>query len=238
LNVPSLIVRQFGVLDYQPVWQAMRALVDTPNALPDDEIWFLQHSPVFTLGQAGRREHLLDPGDFPVIASDRGGQVTYHGPGQLVAYLLVGLKRRSMGVKRLVHGLEQAVIDLLAASRLEGVRRTGAPGVYLGGRKLAAIGLRIRNGFSYHGLAVNVDGDLAPFGRIDPCGYAGLKATRLKDLGLSWSVEETATRLLPYLADQLGCPAGSIIVDEKPTAADIRGLPQPGPDRSVAGAGG
>ena len=215
----------------------MRSLVVTPNALPDDEIWFLQHSPVFTLGQAGRREHLLDPGDIPVIASDRGGQVTYHGPGQLVAYLLVNLKRRSLGVKRLVHGLEQAVIDLLAASRLKGVRWTGAPGVYLGDKKLAAIGLRIRNGFSYHGLAVNVDGDLAPFARIDPCGYAGLEATRLKDLGLSWSVAETAARLLPHLAAQLGCPAGSVIVDDAPASADMRSPRQPGAGRSVAGAG-
>lgn len=216
----------------------MRALVDAPNALPDDEIWFLQHSPVFTLGQAGRREHLLQPGDIPVIASDRGGQVTYHGPGQLVIYLLVNLKRRSLGVKRLVYGLEQSVIDLLAAFRLQGARWPGAPGVYVEGKKLAAIGLRIRKGFSYHGLAVNVNTDLAPFGRIDPCGYAGLEATRLADLGLNWSVDETATRLLPHLADLLGVPAGSIIVDENQVPEDIGSLPQPGAGRSAAGAGG
>lgn len=216
----------------------MRALVDEPDALADDEIWFLQHPPVFTLGQAGRREHVRDPGDIPVVASDRGGQVTYHGPGQLVAYLMLDLRRRSLGVKRLVHGLEQAIIDLLAASNLEGVRRAGAPGVYLGGRKLAAIGLRIRNGLSYHGLALNVNGDLAPFERIDPCGYPGLEATRLKDQGLGWSVAETATRLLPYLAAELGCPADSIVLDPGSGPGPLRGLPQPRVGRSVAGAGG
>jgi lipoyl(octanoyl) transferase len=216
----------------------MRALVDRPDALPDDEIWFLQHSPVYTLGQAGRREHLLQPGDIPVVASDRGGQVTYHGPGQLVAYLLVNLKRRSLGVKRLVRGLEQAVIDLLAESGLQGDRWAGAPGVYVDGKKLAAIGLRVRNGFSYHGLAVNVSADLAPFARIDPCGYAGLEATRLEDLGLHWSVDEAASRLLPYLAAHLGVPAGSIVVEDLTAPGQVLGPPQPDAGGSVAGAGG
>lgn len=238
LSSPSLVVRRFGILDYHPVWQAMRALVAARDEFSDDEIWFLEHSPVFTLGQAGRREHLRDPGDIPVVASDRGGQVTYHGPGQLVAYLMVDLKRRSLGVKRLVHGLEQAIIELLSASHLKAVRRRGAPGIYLGGKKLAAIGLRIRNGSSYHGLAINVNGDLAPFKRIDPCGYAGLEATCLRDLGLDWSVTETATRLLPYLATQLGCAPDSVVVKENSVLADLLGLSRPQGGRSVLEAGG
>lgn len=216
----------------------MRAFVDLPDAWANDEIWFLEHPPVFTLGQAGRREHLRDPGDIPVVASDRGGQVTYHGPGQLVAYLLVDLKRRSLGVKRLVHGLEQAVLDLLAGSEVTGVRLTGAPGVYVGGKKLAAIGLRIRNGRSYHGLAVNVNGDLAPFRRIDPCGFANLEVTCLKDLGISWSVADTATKLLPYLAARLGYPSGSIHVVPEAALPDIAGLPEQSRHRGLAGAGG
>ena len=203
----------------------MRALVGARHPLGDDEIWFLQHSRVFTLGQAGRREHLRDPGDIPVVASDRGGQVTYHGPGQLVVYVMLDLKRRGLGVKRLVHGLEQAIIDLLAASGLEGVRRPGAPGVFVDGRKLAAVGLRVRRGLSYHGVAVNVDGDLAPFKRIDPCGYRNLEATRLKDLGLDWSVEETATRLLPHLAARLGSPQASVVEAANASLADIIGAP-------------
>lgn len=215
----------------------MRALVDLPNAWGNDEIWFLQHLPVFTLGQAGRREHLREPGDIPVVASDRGGQVTYHGPGQLVVYLLVDLKRRSLGVKRLVHGLEQAVIDLLAASELTGDRLAGAPGVYVGGKKLAAIGLRIRNGRSFHGLAINVDGDLAPFKRIDPCGFANLEVTRLKDLGLPWSVADTANKLLPFLAAQLGYPAGSLPLVSESSLPDIAALSARAGQRGRAGAG-
>ncbi len=216
----------------------MRAQVAARDASSDDEIWFLQHSPVFTLGQAGRREHLRDPGDIPVIASDRGGQVTYHGPGQLVVYLMLDLKRRALGVKRLVHALEQSIIDLLAASELEAVRRSGAPGVYHEGKKLAAVGLRIRNGFSYHGVAVNVDGDLGPFGRIDPCGYQGLEVTRLKDLGLSWSVTETATRLLPLLATRLGLPAEALVEEKNPAPAELADPPLSGDGGGVAGARG
>lgn len=215
----------------------MRALVEARQPLGDDEIWFLQHPPVFTLGQAGRREHLRDPGDIPVVDSDRGGQVTYHGPGQLVVYLMLDLKRRGLGVKRLVHGLEQAIIDLLAADALEGVRRPGAPGVYVDGKKLAAVGLRVRRGLSYHGVAINVDGDLAPFKRIDPCGYRNLEATRLKDLGLDWSVEDTATRLLAHLASRLRIPQASVVEAGSATLTDITGaLPRVGGD--VAGVRG
>ena len=184
----------------------MRERVESPYPWEHDEIWFLEHPPVFTLGQAGRRAHVHDPGAIPVVASDRGGQVTYHGPGQLVAYLLLDLKRRRLGVKILVRALEQAIIDMLAAAEVNAQRKDGAPGVYVDGRKIAAIGLRIRNGRSYHGLAVNVHGDLAPFDRIDPCGYPNLAVTRIKDLGLDWSLDDTAERLLHRLVAELGYP--------------------------------
>ncbi len=216
----------------------MRALVEAEASLAEDEVWFLEHPPVFTLGQAGRREHLLNPGDIPVVASDRGGQVTYHGPGQLVVYLLVDMRRRALGVKRLVHGLEQAVIDLLASRGLEGARRPGAPGVYVEQKKLAAIGLRIRNGRSYHGLAINVSNDLEPFTRIDPCGYAGLEVTRLQDFGLSWSVADTASRLLPGLAALLGCPLEAIRVDGQPLPEVVEERSRPGVRDGVAGGRG
>lgn len=236
--VPSLLVRRFGVLDYRLAWQAMRAMVAARDAHTADEIWFLEHSPVFTLGQAGRREHLRDPGEIPVVASDRGGQVTYHGPGQLVAYLMLDLKRRGLGVKRLVHGLEQAIIELLADADLQGVRWTGAPGVYVEGKKLAAIGLRIRDGISYHGIAVNVEGDLSPFQRIDPCGYARLEVIRLTDLGLDWTVGETATRLLPHLAAQIGCATESIVLMNQSALGDLPGVSRPVAERDVAGSCG
>lgn len=176
-----LVVRDLGRRDYQPVWQAMQAF--TMGRGPDtaDELWLLEHNPVFTLGQGGRREHLLDPGDIPVLQVDRGGQVTYHGPGQLVAYLLLDLRRAALGVKALVACLEEAVIEFLAQQGLSAERSPGAPGVYLAGAKIASLGLRVRQGCCYHGLALNLDLDLEPFNRINPCGYAGLRVTRLAD---------------------------------------------------------
>jgi lipoyl(octanoyl) transferase len=162
---------------------------------------------VFTLGQAGRTEHLLDAGGIPVIHSDRGGQVTYHGPGQLVAYALVDLRRCQLGVRHLVDGIEQCIIDMLAAAGVTGQRRNRAPGVYVSGRKVCALGLRIRNGCSYHGLALNVDMDLEPFQRIDPCGYRGLQVTRLKDLGIPWDVDSAGKRLVATFARQFGYQA-------------------------------
>ena len=165
-------------------------LADTP-----DQIWILEHPRVFTLGLAGRREHVLEPGDIPVVATDRGGQVTYHGPGQAVAYVLLDLRRLGIGVKDLVRRLESAVIEVLAAYAITGERRSGMPGVYVGGAKIAAIGLRIARGCSYHGLALNVDLDPAPFGRIDPCGYPGLASTRLADLGVRDSIDAVQQKL-------------------------------------------
>lgn len=167
---------------------------DTP-----DEIWLLEHPPVFTLGLAGKREHILQVTDIPIIPIDRGGQVTYHGPGQIVVYLLLDLKRRGYGVRELVNRMEQAVIDLLADYGIEGQRRDKAPGVYVEGKKIAALGLRIKRGMSYHGLAFNVDMDLAPFSHINPCGYEGLEVTQLRELGVADAAAQAADRLLEHL---------------------------------------
>jgi lipoyl(octanoyl) transferase len=174
--------RDLGLVDYIPTWQAMRDFTQQRTAICVDEIWYLQHPSVFTVGLNGKPEHLLAPGDIPVINIDRGGQVTYHGPGQLVAYLLLDLHRRHGGVRHLVQQMEQAIIDFLAEYQIVGERIAGAPGIYVNGSKIAALGLRIRRGLSYHGLALNVDMDLAPFQRINPCGYAGMPVTQLADL--------------------------------------------------------
>jgi lipoyl(octanoyl) transferase len=182
----------------------MRRFTEERTAETSDEIWFLEHPPVFTLGLGGRPEHLLDPGGIPVIHCDRGGQVTYHGPGQLIVYILLDLQRRGWGVRRLVQALEQSVIDLCAGNEIHAERRAGAPGVYINESKLAALGLRVRRGSTYHGLALNVDMDLAPFRRINPCGYPGLTVTRTKDHGIPGGVEEIGQRLLPYLLHRLG----------------------------------
>ena len=181
---PLLQVRHLGRRDYLPVWEAMRRFTATRTPHTPDELWLLEHPPVFTLGQAGKAEHLLDPGPIPVIHCDRGGQVTYHGPGQLVAYLLLDLRRLSLGPRGLVYEVEAGLLDLLASYGLEGQRRPGAPGVYVAGAKVAALGFRIRRGCSYHGLSLNVAMDLGPFQRIHPCGYAGLPVTDLARLGV------------------------------------------------------
>jgi lipoyl(octanoyl) transferase len=193
-------IRRLGRVDYEPTWQAMQSF--TAGRAPDtpDELWLVEHPPVFTLGQAGRREHVLADLGIPVVAIDRGGQVTYHGPGQVVVYVLLDLRRRGYGVKELVSRLEQAVIDLLADLGVAAERLAGAPGVYVGGAKIAALGLRIRNGCSYHGLALNVAMDLAPFAAINPCGYAGMRVTQTRDLGVALSPEEVGERLLKCLA--------------------------------------
>lgn len=179
---PDLLVRDLGLSDYGATWAAMRAFTDARSADTPDELWLLEHPPVFTLGQAGRPEHLLAPGDIPVIATDRGGQVTYHGPGQPVAYVLFDLHRAGVGVRDLVHRLEGAVIGLLAEAGIHAVARADAPGVYVDGAKIASLGLRVRHGRSYHGLALNLDLDLAPFSLINPCGHPGLRVTRVADL--------------------------------------------------------
>ena len=183
----------------------MRSCTDARHAGSPDELWLLEHPPVFTLGQAGRRGHIHDPGTIPVVRSDRGGQVTYHGPGQLVAYLLFDLRRAKLGTRQIVEALEQAVIGVLADVPLEAARRDGAPGVYVEGGKIASVGLRVRAGRTFHGIAINVDLDPAPFARIDPCGFAALPVTRLADLAVWWSVEETGRRFTVFLGRTLAC---------------------------------
>ncbi|MFC0709650.1 lipoyl(octanoyl) transferase LipB [Azorhizophilus paspali] len=198
-------VRELGLLDYLPAWQAMQRFTDQRGAQTPDELWLLEHPPVFTQGQAGKAEHLLFPGDIPVVQVDRGGQVTYHGPGQLVGYLLLDVRRSGIGVRELVSRIERSLIELLAGYDVEAHARPDAPGVYVGEMKIASLGLRIRNGRSFHGLALNVDMDLAPFQRINPCGYAGMLMTQLKDQARG-PVEfaEVRSRLRAQLAAQLG----------------------------------
>ncbi|MGE0384214.1 MAG: lipoyl(octanoyl) transferase LipB [Gammaproteobacteria bacterium] len=184
----TAVVRELGLRGYEPVWQEMRDFTERRGPADADELWLVEHPPVFTLGLNGRRENVLAPGDIPVLQVDRGGQVTYHGPGQAVMYVLLDLHRLRWPVHHLVAMLEQSVIDAVGTAGVRAQRRPGAPGVYVGGRKLAALGLRVRRGCSYHGLALNVDLDLAPFLGINPCGYAGMEVTRLEDLGVSGGV--------------------------------------------------
>lgn len=174
-----LLTRYLGVQPYEAVWQRMRDFTDQRSAQTADELWLVQHPPVFTQGQAGRPEHLLNPGDIPVVQTDRGGQVTYHGPGQLVAYPLLDLRRLHIGVRELVSLLENCVIEFLSRWNLTAVARPDAPGVYVEGRKIASLGLRVRRGCSFHGVSLNVQMDLAPFLRINPCGYNGLQMTQM-----------------------------------------------------------
>ena len=193
-----------GRRDYVPLWHAMQTFTDERDDSTPDEIWFCEHPPVFTMGLNASDEHLLAPGDIPVVQIDRGGQVTYHGPGQLMVYPLIDIRRSNIGIRKLVTALEQSVVDLTAEYDIESVARPDAPGVYVDGDKLASIGLRIRRGASFHGMALNVDADLEPFSRINPCGYAELQMTDLRRLGVDLQLEETAQRLLPYLLDHLG----------------------------------
>lgn len=176
-----LVVRRLGLQDYQPIWKSMRYLVENSREDRSDEIWLLSHKPVFTQGQAGKDEHILNPAGIEVVQIDRGGQVTYHGPGQLVVYLLLNVKRRKMGVRDLVDLIEQAIIQTLAEFDIAAAGRAKAPGVYVNDAKIAALGLRIRRGWSYHGLSLNVQMDLEPFGRINPCGYEDLAVTQIAD---------------------------------------------------------
>ena len=198
----KVLIRQFGLREYQGIHKAMVGFTDRRGPETADEIWCLEHEPVFTLGLAGKTEHLLDPGEIPVHKVDRGGQVTYHGPGQLVVYPLLDLKRLGVSIKGYVNMLEQAVIDFLAAFDLEARRRPGMPGVYLDDSKIAALGVRVRKGCCYHGLALNVCMDLSPFRRINPCGYPGLEVTQLADRGVDLTVDETIEKFLPCLLEQ------------------------------------
>lgn len=195
-----LVVRRLGRRDYESVWRAMQAFTDTRTEETPDEAWLVEHLPVFTQGLNGRPEHLLATGDIPVVEVDRGGQVTYHGPGQSVLYLLIDLRRRGWGVRHLVNAMEQCVMALLAEHQLDGATRKEAPGVYVEGAKIASLGLRVRRGCSYHGLSLNVQMDLAPFARINPCGYAGMPVTDLHRLGVALSVEKAGDALLRHFA--------------------------------------
>ncbi|MDI1302289.1 MAG: lipoyl(octanoyl) transferase LipB [bacterium] len=177
----TILVKHLGPSDYLPVWEAMKQFTSTRNADTPDELWLLEHPPVFTLGQAGKKEHVLNPGDIPLVQSDRGGQVTYHGPGQLVGYCLFDLKRLGLGPRALVEFVEDALVDVLVALDIPAIANREAHGVYVHGKKIASLGLRIRKSCSYHGFALNVDMDLEPFTRINPCGYAGLEMTQLHD---------------------------------------------------------
>jgi len=202
-NSLTLTIRRIPQQDYVSSWQAMQLFTDTRNASTQDEIWLLEHAPVFTQGQAGKAEHVLDLGDMPIVQSDRGGQVTYHGPGQLMMYILLDLKRLKIGVRGLVTEMEQALISCLAKFGIGANADPKAPGVYVNGSKIASLGLRVRKGCSFHGLALNVDMDLTPFERINPCGYAGLNMVQVKDFCGPVTVDEVASILSQQLAQQL-----------------------------------
>lgn len=197
-------VRELGRQAYEPVWRAMQRFTDARGEHTEDEIWMVEHDPVFTLGQAGKPEHVLAPGDIPVIHVDRGGQVTYHGPGQIVAYPLFDLKRMKVGVREYVNRIEQAIIDTAAEWNIHAGRKEGAPGVYVAGAKVAALGIRVRRGCTFHGLAFNIGMDLEPFHRINPCGYQGLEVTNLSDLGGPSGMDAVKPVLLEKLAEQFG----------------------------------
>lgn len=199
-----LNVRNLGQCDYVPVWREMQAFTAARSENTADELWIVEHPPVFTMGLNAKTEHLLNPGDIPVINVDRGGQVTYHGPGQLVIYTLIDLQRRHLGVKELVRFIEQAIIHLLADYGIEAEGREDAPGVYVAGAKIAALGLRVKKGCTYHGLALNIDMDLAPFSRINPCGYADMAVTQTRDQGITAPLAELQDRLVEHLRMVLG----------------------------------
>ena len=204
MDAPVLAVRELGLQEYLPVWEAMQRFTNGRTPETTDELWLLQHNPVFTQGQAGKAEHLLLPGEIPVIQSDRGGQVTYHGPGQLIGYLLLDVRRLSVGVRDLVSLIERSLIEVLAGYGVTAAAKPDAPGVYVDGAKIASLGLRIRNGRSFHGLALNVDMDLEPFRRINPCGYAGLAMTQLRDLIGPVDINDVLGRLREQLVRNLG----------------------------------
>ena len=201
-----ITIKHLGLAEYEPTLRAMQEFTARRDATTADELWVLQHPPVYTLGLAGKPEHLLHDSAIPLIQIDRGGQITYHGPGQIVLYLLLDLRRRELWVRELVRRMELAVIGLLAGYGVTAGLKAGAPGVYVGGAKIAALGLRVKRGCSYHGLALNVAMDLAPFAHINPCGYPGQIVTQTADLGIDDSLESIAEKLVQYLLNQLAHP--------------------------------
>ncbi|RUO32159.1 octanoyltransferase [Aliidiomarina sedimenti] len=200
----KLIIRQLASMDYEPVWHAMQHYTNIRGPEADDEIWIVEHPPVFTQGQAGKAEHILAPGTIPVVQVDRGGQVTYHGPGQLVIYFLIDIRRRKMGVRNLVTAIEQTVVEALRSYSIESAPRADAPGVYIGQQKVCSLGLRIRRGCSFHGLALNVKMDMEPFGRINPCGYAGMEMTQTSNHDGPETIEQAAKAVSNAFISQLG----------------------------------
>ncbi|EGR3237600.1 TPA: lipoyl(octanoyl) transferase LipB [Vibrio parahaemolyticus] len=199
----QLVVKRLGRQDYEPVWKAMHEFTDQRTEETPDEVWLVEHNPVFTQGQAGKAEHLINTGDIPVVQSDRGGQVTYHGPGQLVAYFLINLRRKKLGVRDLVTTIENLVINTLKAYNIDSAARPDAPGVYVDGKKICSLGLRIRKGCSFHGLALNVNMDLTPFLRINPCGYAGMEMVQVSQFNGPSDVETVEKQLIEELVTLL-----------------------------------
>lgn len=219
--IAHVTIRQLGLVDYETVWHAMQKFTDARDSSTSDEIWLVEHPPVYTLGQAGRKEHILDPGDIPVVQSDRGGQVTYHGPGQIVAYPLLDIRRLGMNVRELVSVIEEAVIAVLKDYGVKAARATGAPGVYVDGMKIAALGLRVRRGCSFHGLSFNINMDLEPYQRINPCGFEGLEVTQLSNFK-AVEIQQVQSKLIACLAKILGYDNRLCHGDE--TGTTINGL--------------
>ncbi|KAA1173166.1 lipoyl(octanoyl) transferase LipB [Marinobacter salinexigens] len=206
----DLVVRSLGEQPYEETWEAMKSFTAERDESVCDELWCLEHPRVYTQGQAGKAEHILAPGDIPVIQVDRGGQVTYHGPGQLVIYLMIDLSRRKLGIRALVDVIEKAIVGTLAELGVEAAPRPDAPGVYVGESKIASLGLRVRRGCSFHGLALNVDMDMEPFRRINPCGYAGMPMSQVTDFVPGAALEDIERRLVGQLVEKLGCNEGSV----------------------------
>ncbi|MEZ9147059.1 lipoyl(octanoyl) transferase LipB [Vibrio sp. 10N.286.52.C3] len=218
----KLIVKKLGRQDYEPVWKAMHKFTDERTEEDLDQVWLVEHNPVFTQGQAGKAEHVLNAGDIPVIQSDRGGQVTYHGPGQLVAYFLINIRRKKFGVRDLVTHIENLVINTLKAYNIDSAARPDAPGVYVDGKKICSLGLRIRRGCSFHGLALNVDMDLSPFLRINPCGYQGMEMAQVSQLGGPSELENVEQQLIQELVELLGYDQVDIQATSNITAVSIK----------------
>ena len=214
----QLIVKKLGRQDYEPVWKAMHEFTDNRTDDDADQVWLVEHNPVFTQGQAGKAEHVLNAGDIPIVQSDRGGQVTYHGPGQLVAYFLINIRRKKFGVRDLVSHIENLVINTLKAYNIESAARPDAPGVYVDGKKICSLGLRMRRGCSFHGLALNVNMDLSPFLRINPCGYQGMEMVQVSQLGGPESLEPVEQQLVQELVTLLGYDQVDIQADSNITA--------------------
>ena len=218
----TVLIRDLSHCDYTPVWEAMRHFTDTRTHNTPDEIWLVEHNPVFTQGQNGRAEHILNPSNIPVVQTDRGGQVTYHGPGQLVVYVLIDLRRLKLTIRQLVRHLENSVIACLGAYGIEAKAREDAPGVYVNNAKICSLGLRVRKGCCYHGLAFNYDMDLSAFSCINPCGFKALRMTQLKDLGVDVSKAQLAGQLVDCLTTILGYNRPSLAGNELPTTQDTK----------------